>query len=153
MFDFFFWETFWRLFQSPAGLGDVSISCGDVAENNFVRDISATSPRPAGDHGDCRRRRGDVAATEKTSRRRRWTAGDVAETFPQLRRRLGDVAATAGDVAETFPRLPGESWLSPYLETSPRRLLGESASHFLVSRVARFAATDQSRQSQRRLRQ
>ena len=55
-------------------------------------------------------------------RDRCWRPRRLPETSPQLRRRLRDVAETC------------ESWLSPCLETSPRRLIGESASHLLVSR-------------------
>ena len=79
--------------------------------------------------------------------------------------RCGDVADTNfvrdwGDVSETYwrprrrrPRDFRANWLSPCLETSrtsPWRRLGEGASHFLVSRIGRVAATDPSR---RRLRQ
>ena len=48
--------------KSRRRLRDVSISCGDVAETNFVRDwedVSATSAGSAGDQGDW----GDVVAT------------------------------------------------------------------------------------------
>ena len=95
-----------RLFQSPAGLGDISVkspsvAATSIAETNFVRDwgdVSKTCWRPRRlpkmsqrHRHDCRRCCGDVAVT----------ARDVSETLPQLRRRLGDVA-------EMSPRLPGE---------------------------------------------
>ena len=50
---------------------------------------------------DCQRHRENVAVT----------AGDVAETLPQLRRHLGDVAATARVVAKTSPlRSSEDQW-------------------------------------------
>ena len=80
--------------------------------------------------------------------------GDPAslqETSPHQRRLESPPSLQANEIG---PQLPETSrrcsrdfqanWLSP-LETSLRRRLGESASHFFVSRVARVAATDQSR--------
>ena len=101
--------------QSPASLGDVSVSCGAVAETNFVRDwgdVSTMSPRPA-----------ETKETEETLRRRlRDAAWPTLET-------AGDVAATE-KTSQRRPRYFQANWLSPCLETSPRRRLGESASHF-----------------------
>ena len=75
MFDFFL-----DFFQSPAGHGDVSATSPLVAETNFTprlrrrpRDVTATSPRPAGDWGD-------VSATSP-SPAGDW--GDVAATSPR----------------------------------------------------------------------
>ena len=95
-----------------------------------------------------RRFRNQRRLESPTSRQASEIGAQLPETFPQLRRRLGDVASTAGDVAATSPRLAGElvvtsedvSEKSPWWERKP----------FLVSRVARVAATDQSRQSRRR---
>ena len=75
------------------------------------------------------------------------------------RRRLRGVSIICSDVAETNivrdlgKRLRSACWhhrdaFTPGLRTSPWRRLGESASHVLVSRVARVArvaATDKSR--------
>ena len=44
MFDLF-GETFWRLFQSPAGLGDVSATSPSVAATSRRLILSVTSPR------------------------------------------------------------------------------------------------------------
>ena len=72
-------KTFPVSSRSRRRLRDVSISCGDVAETNFVRDW------------------GDVSETC-------WR---LPEMLPQLKGRLRDVAATARDVTATSPRLPG----------------------------------------------
>ena len=124
-----FWRPFPVYSRSRRRLRDVSISCGDVAETNFIRDwgdVNATSPRPAGDQGH---------------------SGDVAVTSP--RRCLTHFRDQVTErVLASSRRLHSSGWS----RTSPWRRLGESASHFLVSRVARVAATDQSRQSRRRLR-
>ena len=127
-----------RLFQSPAGLGDISVkspsvAATSIAETNFVRDwgdVSKTCWRPRRlpkmsqrHRHDCRRCCGDVAVT----------ARDVVETLPQLRRRLGDVAVTAGDVVETSLRLPGKLVVTlSCLGTSLGRLLGESLFSCLI---------------------
>ena len=158
MFDFF-----GDFFQSPAGRGDVSATSPRPAEDQGDwGDVAATSPRPAGDWKKSPKNRtclnfprllGDPASLQETSRR--------LESSPGRRPSLGqwDRAATAGDVAATEktsrrrPRDFRANWLSP-LETFPRHRLGESASHFLVSwvaRVARVTATDQSRQSRWRV--
>ena len=72
-------------FQSPQGLRDISISCGDVAETNFIRDcwdVSERLQRPAGDQNDW----WDVAETslrlyltlfDPLLKPRDWMCGDI----------------------------------------------------------------------------
>ena len=84
---------FGDFFQSPAGLGDVSISCGDVAETNFVRDWGDVSTRLRIRCGDCRRRHGDIP----------WLPGELVVT--SLRHRPGESGShfLVSRVAATSP--------------------------------------------------
>ena len=91
------------------------------------RDVSAKSPLVAATS-----RRLILSATGETSPRRLRDLLETKDLEETLRRRLRDTAwptlETAGDVAETSPQLrrrPRDfraNWLSPGLETSPRCL-------------------------------
>ena len=121
-----FFETFSSLQQVLETSPSVAATSRRLIFFRDWGDVSVTSLRPAGDQWDW----GDVAATSpqcclthfRDCRRRRCNWEDIS----------GDVAATAGNFRV--------NWLSPCLETSLRRRLGERASHFWVARVA---ATDQ----------
>ena len=90
-----FFETFSSLQHvsqtSPRRLHQLRRRRGDYGRRLRRRcgvDAATSSRRCLTHFRDCRRRRRDIAAT----------AGDVAETSPQLRRRRGDVPATSGRI-------------------------------------------------------
>ena len=114
MFDFL-----GDIFQSPAGIGDVS----------------ATSPRPAGDQGDwdvvaatspaslgdvtemSPRPAGDWKKSQKKKNRTCWISRDSPETRLVSMRRRGDVSSTSGDSSRQLVSRP----IGPQLpETSPQ---------------------------------
>ena len=135
MFDLF-GDFFSIASRSRRRLRDVSISCGEVAETNFVRDYSATSLSVA-----ARSRRLILSATKERSPRRLRDLSETCWRPRRLRRRCGDCRRRRGDVPATSGKLVA-TLSGDVSETSPWRRLGESASHFLVSRVARVAATE-----------
>ena len=154
MFDFF-----GDFFQSPAGRGDVSATSPLVAETNFTRDwgdVPATSPRPLRDLLETEetspRPLRDLLETEETSPR---PLRDLLETEETLRRLLRDTAwrclthfsdhvtervlASSNDRSSCRSRYYRQGAVAA---TSP---LWWERKLFLASRVARVAATDQSR--------
>ena len=110
----FFYRHFPVSSSSRRGLRDISISCGDVAETNFVRDW------------------GDVS---ETCWRLRRQCDDVSAT-------LLDTAWPTLETMWLSGCWHHQDAFTHGLGCRPWRCLGQSASYFLVSQVAQIGATD-----------
>ena len=120
-----------KTFSSLQQVSETSPSVAATSQRLILSVTGETSPRPAGHQGDW----GDVVATSP----RRCLTHFSLETM---------WLSTCWHHRNAFT--PGPSQVHDPVKVSPWRRLGESASHFLVSQVARVAAINQSR---RRLRQ
>ena len=99
-------------------------------------DVSATSPKLAGDQGDYRRRREDVAATEETSRRLR---SDVPATSGRIcchlvRRRRGDGESASHLLVSLFAATAA----TDQLLQSRRPIVGKHCKHYLQTPTSLF---------------
>ena len=114
MFDFDFFKYFSSLQQvsetSPRNLHQLRRR---RSRRLILSATGETSPRPAGNQGDCERRRKDIATT----------SGDVAETSTWLPEMLPEMSPQLPEMSQRRPRDFRANWLSLCLGTSLGRLL------------------------------